>query len=51
MLIYDKKLVITRTKTFHFHFNLTKKADKNLNHNIYHIIKHNGFLAGHRMKN
>ena len=50
MHIYDSKLIITEPKTFHFYFYLTEKVDKNLKLKIDCIIKHNGFLAEHRIK-
>ena len=32
--IDDNKIVITETKTFHFHFDFPKNVDKNLKHKI-----------------
>ena len=49
--IHDNKLVIIETKTFYFHFYFLKDVEKNLKHEIDHIIKHNGFLADQRTKN
>ena len=43
--IDHKKLVITETKTFHFHFDKSKDVDHNLRHEINHIIKHSGFIV------
>ena len=45
MYIYDNKVVIKETKTFHFHFDLPKDVDKNLKHEIDHITRHNRYLA------
>ena len=41
MYIDVKKLVITETKTFPFHFDLLKDVGKNLKHETEFIIKHN----------
>ena len=51
MHIDDNKLVVTETKTFHFHFDSPKDVAKNLKHEIGHIIKCNEFLAEQRIKN
>ena len=48
--IDDNKLVITRAKTFNFHFHLAGNVDKNLRHEIDFIIKQNGFLAEQKIK-
>ena len=37
---YDKKLVITEIKYFHFHFDLPKNVEKNLKHEVGFIISH-----------
>ena len=48
--IRDNKIVITiELKTFEF--DLPKAAEKNLNYKIDFIIKHNEFLAEHKIKN
>ena len=44
--IYDDKLV-----TFHFQFNLSKNICKNIEHEVYHFMRHNGLLAEQRTKN
>ena len=41
MYIDVKKLVITETKTFPFHFDLLNDVGKNLKHETEFIIKHN----------
>ena len=48
---YESKLVITKSKSFHFHLELSKSYDINLMHKIDHIMKHNGFLVQHRIEN
>ena len=48
--IEDNKLVII-TEPKAVCFNLTKKIDNNLKHEIGHIIKSNEFLAEPRIKN
>ena len=45
----NKLVIITEPKTISF--NLTKKVDNNLKNEVDHIIKHNGFMAEHRVKN
>ena len=46
----DNKLVkMTEPKSISF--NVTKKADNSLMHEVNHIIKHNGFLTENRTKN
>ena len=49
--IDENKLVITEIKPFYLHFDLPRNDDSNLKHEVDHFIKHNGFLAEHRMKN
>ena len=45
-------MVVTREpKTFYFYFDLPKDVDKNLKHGITFLIKHNGSLAEHKIKN
>ena len=43
--IYHNKFVTKETNTFNFHFTLPKDLDKNLNHEIDHIVKRNEFRA------
>ena len=48
VIINDKKLVITETKTIHF--DLSKDVSNNLTHEIDFILTRNEFLAEHTIK-
>ena len=48
VIINDKKLVITETKTIHF--DLFKDVSNNLTHEIDFILTRNEFLAEHTIK-
>ena len=51
MYVDNNNLVIIEPKSFHFHFDLHKDADKYLKHEIDSVINGNGFLAEQRIKN
>ena len=48
--IYDNKFLTTKIKHFNFQFDLHKNFDKNIEHELYHIIRRNQFLTEQRIK-
>ena len=49
--IYENKFATEEAKFFRFQFHLPKMFDKNIEHEIYHILRHKGVLAQQRINN